>query len=311
MDKQTYAVLKKKIDNVTENVDEIAAEATDAWLSENIDPATGYVLDNTLALDNAAPPASAVGDLKTALNETLPVLYGDFGVTLTPDIEYSSNIVPNHDGTFFTDTGSTQKWFGSGYVLIPAGVKKIAFCGINYSASVVTPIAFYDESKTFISCDNSKTQFVPVEGVIDVPNNAVYFYQSKYYASGDAHNSNNYTIYQYGQEVSIDTLKRLGCPTDYYGEDAFTDTKIYKTDGTIYTAAGWYSTDFIPCKGATTVNYRVYTYPTLAPVSFFDENKTMIGYVPPTSLGEVVVGRYNSPSGCAFVRGIKANDINP
>ena len=66
MDKQTYAVLKKKIDNVTENIDEVAAEATDAWLSENIDPATGYVLDSTLSLDNAAPPASAVGDLKTA-----------------------------------------------------------------------------------------------------------------------------------------------------------------------------------------------------------------------------------------------------
>ena len=32
MDKQTYAVLKKKIDNVTENIDEVATQATESWL---------------------------------------------------------------------------------------------------------------------------------------------------------------------------------------------------------------------------------------------------------------------------------------
>ena len=43
-------------------------EATDNWLDEHIDPSTGYVLDSTLTMNNAAPPASAVGDLKSALN---------------------------------------------------------------------------------------------------------------------------------------------------------------------------------------------------------------------------------------------------
>ena len=43
-------------------------DETDAWLEENIDPSTGYVLDNTLSLDNAAPPAKAVGDLKSAFD---------------------------------------------------------------------------------------------------------------------------------------------------------------------------------------------------------------------------------------------------
>ena len=41
-------------------------EATDTWLDEHIDPSTGYVLDSTLTMNNAAPPASAVGDLKSA-----------------------------------------------------------------------------------------------------------------------------------------------------------------------------------------------------------------------------------------------------
>ena len=44
-------------------------EAIDNWLDEHIDPSTGYVLDSTLTLGNAAPPASAVGDLKSALDE--------------------------------------------------------------------------------------------------------------------------------------------------------------------------------------------------------------------------------------------------
>ena len=65
MDKQTYAVLKKKIDNVTENIDEVV----DGWLEENIAQETGYVLDSTLSMSNAAAPADKVGDLKTAIND--------------------------------------------------------------------------------------------------------------------------------------------------------------------------------------------------------------------------------------------------
>ena len=61
MDIVTYALAKKQA------VKEVPG-LVDDWLSENVDPSTGYVLDNTLSLDNAAPPASAVGDLKTAVN---------------------------------------------------------------------------------------------------------------------------------------------------------------------------------------------------------------------------------------------------
>lgn len=68
MDKQTYAVLKKKIDNVTENIDEVATQATEAWLEDNVSPETGYVLDRSLTLNDAAAPADLVGDLKTALS---------------------------------------------------------------------------------------------------------------------------------------------------------------------------------------------------------------------------------------------------
>ena len=46
-------------------------EETDAWLEENISQETGYVLDRTLSMENAAAPADLVGDLKSALAEEI------------------------------------------------------------------------------------------------------------------------------------------------------------------------------------------------------------------------------------------------
>ena len=39
----------------------------DSWLEDNIDPDSGYALDRTLSLSNAAAPADMVGDLKSAI----------------------------------------------------------------------------------------------------------------------------------------------------------------------------------------------------------------------------------------------------
>lgn len=39
------------------------SEATAEWLEENVDPETGYVLDSSLTVDNAAANAKAVGDI--------------------------------------------------------------------------------------------------------------------------------------------------------------------------------------------------------------------------------------------------------
>ena len=43
------------------------SEAVDDWLEDNVDPETGYVLDSSLTMSNAAAPADKVGDLKSAL----------------------------------------------------------------------------------------------------------------------------------------------------------------------------------------------------------------------------------------------------
>ena len=69
MDVVTYAALKAEIDALGGHIEEDVANATEAWLEENVDPDTGYVLDRTLEMQNAAAPADLVGDLKTAITQ--------------------------------------------------------------------------------------------------------------------------------------------------------------------------------------------------------------------------------------------------
>ena len=74
MDIVTYALLNGKIKDYASNVDE--------WLEENVDPTTGYVLDRSLQMENAAAPADMVGDinddvgeLRNTLNHKADVIY--------------------------------------------------------------------------------------------------------------------------------------------------------------------------------------------------------------------------------------------
>ena len=74
MDIVTYALLNGKIKNYASNVDE--------WLEENVDPTTGYVLDRSLQMENAAAPADMVGDInddvsdvKNTLSHKADVIY--------------------------------------------------------------------------------------------------------------------------------------------------------------------------------------------------------------------------------------------
>ena len=63
-----YALAKNYTDKAIDNLDisgEVAEQlpsAVDDYLSEHIHPETGYVLDNSLTLENAAAQAKAVGD---------------------------------------------------------------------------------------------------------------------------------------------------------------------------------------------------------------------------------------------------------
>lgn len=61
-------VSSEKLNKLEQGVaDATSEEIIDAWLEDNIDPESGYALDRTLALSNAAAPADLVGTLCTSI----------------------------------------------------------------------------------------------------------------------------------------------------------------------------------------------------------------------------------------------------
>lgn len=241
-------------------------------------------------------------------------------VKKTVDIKYESRLLPNPDGTFFEETSSIQHWFGSGYVEIPKGVTSIEYCAINYDVTTITPIAFYDENKNFIISAVNTSAFAPVEGVIKVPENAKYFYQSKFYSDGDDRNSNNYTVYIYDKKYDLDSMenscKFIGYETIEFGEDTFIDENICLVGGTFKKFSGWYSSDYIECNGRNYLEYDSYAFSNdtidVAYISFFDQNKIYISGLKSsdTTAGEKT-GKIAIPSNAYYVRGLKAGGNNP
>ena len=114
------------------------ATAVNTWLGNNVDPATGYVLDSTLTMSNAAPPASAVGELKSAfLRQTHP---GDNVIT---DLIFNQ-------GAYYNSTANDlyvvdANWGHTDKIAITGG--KTYF--INTPANQY--ISFYDSNGDFIS----------------------------------------------------------------------------------------------------------------------------------------------------------------
>lgn len=79
MDLQTYALVKSKALNDLPGV-------VDDWLGDHVDPETGYVLDTTLAMDNAAAPAKTVGDALTAQSDRIDGLKGSVSVSVNNEL---------------------------------------------------------------------------------------------------------------------------------------------------------------------------------------------------------------------------------
>ena len=111
------------------------------WLDTNIDPATGYVLDNTLSLSNAAAPADKVGELKSAVGSNAfaldehvlkPIKYA----TLSSDLAV----------TFSSPENQLDTDYVSGLIPLPVTLDgKIKHNGNGYSSS--RAIVFYNNAK--------------------------------------------------------------------------------------------------------------------------------------------------------------------
>ena len=138
--------------------EETIIEETDAWLEENVAQETGYVLDDTLTLDNAAAPAGTVGEeldeVKSAFNE----FSGVDGIS-GQSINGSANIE-----TPITETITQNNyWYptGSGTIAsggAKAGMDKAVFDITNMSGKIAIgfdPNASYGSGSMVIGLSSS------------------------------------------------------------------------------------------------------------------------------------------------------------
>ena len=329
--------IEQKKEAVHTELDGYVAEHHDALKGEKGDD---YIITEAdkqeIADEVESKYVTELGEIKEDLSQVSESItdisyryFSDFGGEIEQHISYDSNMLPNPNGTFYTDTSiSNRAWYGSGYVEIPENAKSIRYRAIQYSATLITPIAFYDENKTFITCVPFNTQgdaFKIVTGEVFIPTGAKYMYQSQFYQEGDRRNSNNYTVFVMSAKYNLSDIEKsvnswkgvIGEKDKLYGLPYYDDNSIYMSDGNIKTFSGWKSSGFVPCDGAS-IEYCAYSFYDgrsnidVAYVSFFDENHTFIGCLKSsdTTNGKKE-GFVQPPSNCKYVKGVSAGGTEP
>ena len=261
-------------------------EETDAWLEENISQETGYVLDRTLAMQNAAAPADLVGDLKSAIGD-IEKGYTVFG------------LVPN---TYITGSGVEAYyagWTSSDY--IPTTDDTITVVATVES----TYNSFYDENKSFISGKNFKVEVGTT--VIQVPSNAKYFRLSNTSAAMANEKVYSTVSVRLGSLESAIKNKDAEAKQNYYENQTLISGRVY--DG-VYSDAitTIHCTDYLPITPGRT--YAIYGGFISAQYSnYYDKNKVYKGSLPLDNLINAYpyANSYNcliftAPSNASYVR---------
>jgi len=139
----THTVEDEDTDNAKYYSEQAAnyAQAADDWLDENVAQETGYVLDRSLTLSNAAAPADLVGDLKSEINsftqkKSPNIFDGDFDESGYID-----------DGV---DKSSSSFKRTSKYYPIDAVNDGSLYAVLTETVDVFS-ILFFDSTKTWIS----------------------------------------------------------------------------------------------------------------------------------------------------------------
>ena len=136
MDVVTYAALMSEIDALGGHIEEDITEATESWLSEHIDPQTGYAVDNTLSVTGAAADSKAAGDAIAAQSAKIDGFIDD-----TFDIEdhKSLNLLDPDEiesGYYWTDGWhSSGSYNSTPFIPVTAGQKLWCQYGLESKSS--------------------------------------------------------------------------------------------------------------------------------------------------------------------------------
>lgn len=140
------------------------ATAVDAWLEDNIAQETGYALDSSLTMSNAAAPADKVGDLKSAFSkaETEALTY-----VVCKNLYNSSE---DTIGAYINSNGSVVVNGGAANVTgkIYAEIGRTIYISTNGIPNGVTRVGYY-------KADDTWTRNVDSTRTIELANGEAYF----------------------------------------------------------------------------------------------------------------------------------------
>lgn len=153
--------------------------AAAAWLAEHVDPATGYVIDNSLSIQGAAADAKAVGnklaDTDSTVSSLLESEKNESSYRLDVTLMSSMGSIIASDGS----VASSSAYYPTDFINI-SGFYAIAYKRIGSTGSdLVAGMAFYDADKNYVSGkigarSQSAAGYLRNLAVAVVPDNAKY-----------------------------------------------------------------------------------------------------------------------------------------
>lgn len=130
------------------------------WLNDHVDPDTGYVIDNTLTVQNAAADAKKVGDEFTDLKSAVNRLDAFLDVDISPNLYDTTKAVVGLLGTSGQVVSSYTQYTTTDFMPIAEGDtlhRQFAWNGVRYDNNSLVGytsmarVCAYDANKDFIS----------------------------------------------------------------------------------------------------------------------------------------------------------------
>lgn len=307
MDTTTFAILSGKINKLAGNVDQIATEATEAWLEDNVDPSTGYVLDRTLAMSNAAAPADLVGEQSAKIdNLDEAVFIPSKNVYNAADVVWANATIDNSTGVY--SAINTGKNYAAEEAYIPITASEnwvVSWKAIDKPCKLYAYAYAADKSYLSMAVENATMNITTRYAAFTTPANCA-FIRLRVYRSNDADSwdsfvpteiqiekgttPSEYTPYSVTSRVSVleDDVENLQEQIDE--NPALTQRQLVasdvnllgtliqgylKDDGTFSTMSSWRRSDYIPVVPGTFMYF--YNITQYSFFGFFNSSKTWIG----------------------------------